>query len=113
MTLMPVVNIWVRGSSWSSGGGSRWIGHRSWMSSDEVGTSSDSPRALNTCPLVTSPTGTSIGAPVFVTSAPRTMPSVGCIEMARTMLSPMCCSTSSVSVRVVSASTETSTCSAK
>ena len=41
MTLMPVVNIWVRGSSWSSGGGSRWIGHRSWMSSDEVATSSD------------------------------------------------------------------------
>src|ERR1700723_271925 len=35
MTLMPVTNIWVRGSSWSSAGGSRWIGQRSVMSSDE------------------------------------------------------------------------------
>ena len=112
MTLMPVVNIWVRGSSWSSAGGSRWIGHRSVMFSDEVGTSSELPRTSNTCPLVTSPTGTSIGAPVLVTSAPRTRPSVGCMEIARTMSSPMCCSTSSVSVRVSSSST-TSTCSAK
>ena len=111
MTLMPVTNISVRGSSWSSGGGSRWIGHRSVMFSDEVGTSSVSPRTLNTCPLVTSPTGTSIGAPVLVTSAPRTRPSVGCMEIARTMSSPMCCSTSRVSVRVSSPSV-TSTCSA-
>jgi hypothetical protein len=111
MTLMPVVNISVRGSSWSSGGGSRWIGHRSVTFRDEMGTSSVSPRALNTCPLVTSPTGTSIGAPVLITSAPRTMPSVGCIEIVRTMSSPMCCSTSSVSVCVLSPNV-TSTCSA-
>ena len=111
MTLIPVTNISVRGSSWSSGGGSRWIGHRTVMSSDEVGTSSVSPRALNTCPLVTSPTGTSIGAPVLITSVPRTMPSVGSIETARTMLSPMCCSTSKVSIRVSSPSA-TSTWSA-
>jgi hypothetical protein len=48
---------------------------------------------------VTSPTGTEIAEPVSETSAPRTMPSVGCIEIARTKLSPMCCATSSVSMR--------------
>jgi hypothetical protein len=32
-----------------------------------------------------------------VTGAPRTRPSVGCIEMARTRLSPMCCAISSTS----------------
>ena len=111
MTLMPVTNISVLRLELVQRRGSRWIGHRSVMFSDEVGTSSVSPRTLNTCPLVTSPTGTSIGAPVLVTSAPRTMPSVGCIEIARTMLSPMCCSTSSVSIRV-SSSSVTSTCSA-
>jgi hypothetical protein len=37
------------------------------------------------------------------TSVPRTMPSVGCIEIARTMLSPRCCATSRVSVLVPSA----------
>ena len=43
------------------------------------------------------------GAPVEVTSAPRTRPSVGSSEIARTMLSPMCCSTSRVSVLRVAA----------
>src|SRR4051794_1978706 len=62
------------------------------------------PSALKTWPLVASPTGTEIGEPVSVTDVPRTRPSVGCIETARTMLSPMCCSTSSVSVSVSSPS---------
>ncbi len=53
---------------------------------------------LNTWPLVTSPTGTEIGPPVSRTATPRTMPSVGFIEIARTRLSPMCCATSRVSV---------------
>ena len=52
-----------------------------------------------------------IGAPVSRTSAPRTRPSVGCIEIARTMLSPRCWATSRVSVLVPSARV-TSTCSA-
>ena len=81
------------------------------MFSDAVGTSSVSPSTLNTWPLVTSPTGTEIGPPVSVTTAPRTMPSVGRIEIARTMLSPMCWATSMVSVFVCSPSV-TSTCSA-
>ena len=33
-----------------------------------------------------------------VTSTPRTRPSVGCIEIVRTKLSPRCCATSSVRV---------------
>ena len=111
MTLMPVTNISVLGSSWSSGGAWRWIGQRSVTFSDAVGTSSVSPSALKTCPLVTSPTGTEIGPPVSVTVAPRTRPSVGCIEMALTVLSPMCWATSSVRVLVWSPIV-TSTCSA-
>ena len=98
MTLMPVSNISVLDSSWSNAGGVRWISHRSLMSSSDSATSSGSPRVLNTWPLVTSPTGTVIGLPVSVTSAPRTRPSVGCIEMARTRLSPRCWATSRVSV---------------
>ena len=111
MTLMPVSRISVLASSWSNGGGSRWIDQRSLIFSDAVGTSSGSPSTLNTWPLVTSPTGTVIGPPVSVTAAPRTSPSVGCIEIARTVSSPRCCAISSVSVLVVSPSV-TSTCSA-
>ena len=55
---MPVTNICVLDSSWSSGGAGRWIGHRSVTLRLDVGTSSGSPSTLNTCPLVTSPTGT-------------------------------------------------------
>ncbi len=49
---------------------------------------------LNTLPSVASPTGTRMGPPVSWTALPRTRPSVGCSEMARTMLSPMCWATS-------------------
>ena len=108
---MPVSRISVLGSSWSKGGAGRWIGQR-WVTSREaVGTSSVSPSTLNTWPLVTSPTGTVIDSPVSVTVAPRTMPSVCCMEIARTTLSPMCWATSRVSV-LVTPSRVTSTCSA-
>ena len=55
---------------------------------------------LNTLPSVTSPTGTVIDSPVSVTWPPRTRPSVGFIEMARTMPSPMCWATSRMIVLV-------------
>ena len=51
---------------------------------------------LNTLPRVTLPTGTLIDSPVSVTWAPRTRPSVGFMEIARTMPSPMCWETSRV-----------------
>src|SRR6478735_906089 len=53
-----------------------------------------SPVVLKTLPSVASPTGTVMGPPVSCTLVPRTRPSVGCREMARTMLSPMCWATS-------------------
>src|SRR5690348_6799233 len=49
-------------------------------------------------PKVSGPTGTEIGPPVSVTSAPRTRPSVVSIAMVRTVFSPRCCATSSTSV---------------
>src|SRR5919107_1531174 len=63
-----------------------------------------SPRALNRWPLTTSPTGTEMAWPRSCTSWPRTTPSVGCIEIVRTWLSPRCCATSRVSVLVSSPS---------
>ena len=66
------------------------------ISTVDGSTSSTSPVTFQTWPLVTSPTGTEIGAPVSRTSAPRCMPSVGFSAMARTMLSPMCSATSMV-----------------
>src|SRR6476660_10428077 len=101
MTLMPVSNIWVFDSSWSNAGALRWIPHRSLTSRvSPAFRFRHSPRVLNTWPSVASPTGTVIGPPVSLTCAPRTRPSVGCSEIARTMPSPMCCATSRESVRV-------------
>lgn len=101
MTLMPVSNIVVLDSSWSKAGALRWIGQRSVTSSFSPSSRlRHSPMALNTWPRVTLPTGTEIGAPVSTTAAPRTMPSVGLSEMARTMLSPRWEATSSVTVWV-------------
>src|SRR3954453_22568878 len=95
MTLMPVSNIWVFDSSWSNAGALRWMPHRSLTSSSSPSARlRHSPSVLNTCPSVASPTGTVIGPPVSLTCAPRTRPSVGCSEIARTMPSPMCWATS-------------------
>src|ERR1700730_5096302 len=70
-----------------------------WSKSFPYPTSSrQSPSVLNTWPLTPSPTGTEIESPVSITSTPRTSPSVGCIEMVRTRLSPKCSATSSVNV---------------
>ncbi|CAB4935092.1 unannotated protein [freshwater metagenome] len=95
MTLMPVSNIWVLDSSWSNAGALRWMPQRS--AGSKVSPSlrlSTSPVVLNTLPSVASPTGTVIEAPVSTTWPPRTRPSVGFMEMARTMPSPMCWATS-------------------
>jgi hypothetical protein len=45
-------------------------------------------------PRVAGPTGTVIGAPVFLTGCPRTSPSVESMAMQRTVFSPRCCATS-------------------
>ena len=48
-------------------------------------------------PSVPGPTGTRIGAPVSITSWPRTRPSVVSMAMVRTVFSPRCWATSSTS----------------
>ena len=47
-------------------------------------------------PIVAGPTGTKIGAPVFVIAMPRRRPSEEPSAMVRTTPSPSCCWTSSV-----------------
>ncbi len=99
MTLMPVSSISVFGSRSAKAGALRWMPQ--WSSALMVSPSArlrHSPMALKTWPLTASPTGTLIGKPLSRTSAPRTRPSVGCIEIARTRLPPRCWATSRVSV---------------
>jgi hypothetical protein len=47
-------------------------------------------------PSAAGPTGTLMKLPVSTISMPRTTPSVGSMDTARTWLRPMCCCTSSV-----------------
>ena len=97
MTLMPVSNINALGSSWSNGGESRWISHRSAMSVTSASVmSSGSPMTFHTWPRVPSPTGTVMPRPRLRTTAPRVRPSVGLRHTARTRPSPICCATSAV-----------------
>src|ERR671934_1301382 len=93
---MPVSNISVVGVRFSTFGASRGIGQRS-LTSIASPSSIVSPRRLKMRPRVTSPTGTVIGPPVSVTSAPRARPSVVSIATARTRSSPRCCCTSQTS----------------
>ena len=58
--------------------------------------STGSPMTFTMRPNISRPTGTEMGAPVSMAFMPRTMPSVGCIETARTRLSPRCCCTSAI-----------------
>src|SRR6478609_4638126 len=56
--------------------------------------STGSPMTFMMRPSVSGPTGTEIGAPVLVTTWPRTRPSVESMAIVRTWLSPRCCATS-------------------
>src|SRR5579884_2463374 len=94
ITFIPVSRISTV-PDWSiSGGGSRWIGAVSLKS--PFWPSIGWPVTLNMRPSVASPTGTLIGAPVSVTSAPRSNPSVELRAIARTLDSLRCCATSNV-----------------
>ncbi len=70
-TLMPVSNISVVGVRFSTDGADRWIGQRSMPSGMSSPRSIGSPSRLKMRPSVAVPTGTEIGAPVSMTSAPR------------------------------------------
>ena len=80
----------------SKSGAGWWIERCSDASTGPF-SSTGSPMTLRMRPSVASPTGTVIGAPVSVTRSPRTRPSVESIAIARTVLSPRCCATSSTS----------------
>src|SRR6476659_2826310 len=58
--------------------------------------STGSPTTFRIRPRVSSPTGIVIVVPVSTACIPRTMPSVGFIEMQRTRFSPRCCATSAI-----------------
>mmetsp|Transcript_25620 Transcript_25620/g.96468 ORF Transcript_25620/g.96468 Transcript_25620/m.96468 type:complete len:210 (-) Transcript_25620:275-904(-) len=81
-------------------GGVLWIGAQA---SDSIGPRSSwgSPTTFMMRPRVEAPTGTVMGAPVSITAAPRAKPSVGPMQMVRTVLSPRCWATSST-ISVVS-----------
>ena len=72
-------------------GGSR----RSFSPLTGPASSTGSPITFMMRPSRPAPTGTEIGAPVSVTSWPRTSPSVVSMAMVRTVFSPSCCATSS------------------
>src|SRR5690348_13662411 len=96
-TLMPVMRI-SASVDWSmNSGAGLWIGEVC-LALTGPRSSTGSPTTLTMRPKVSGPTGTRIGAPVSVTSAPRTSPSVVSMAMVRTTFSPRCCATSSTSV---------------
>src|SRR6478752_859854 len=109
MTLMPVSNICLRGSSSSNGGASRWMSQCSIPSNLEESASRASPHTLKMWPSTSSPTGICSPWPVLRTGAPRVRPSVGRMQMARTRLPPICWATSASTLMVSpSASTDIS-----
>src|SRR5690348_7938808 len=93
MTLIPVSRISCVGVRSEALGAGRWIGQRSSVCTSGP-LSIGSPSRLKMRPRVASPTGTVIGPPVSVTTAPREIPSVASIATARTRSSPRCCCTS-------------------
>ena len=94
---MPVSSISVVGVRSSTSGASRWIGHRSSVTTGSP-RSMGSPSRLKMRPSVASPTGTVMGPPVSTTSVPRARPSVVSMATARSRSSPRCCCTSQTSV---------------
>ena len=90
ITLIPVNNTSVDVDRSSNLGGSLCIGSPLDFSSSSI-PSIALPITLKTLPLIFSPVGILIGAPVAFTSAPLLIPSVVSIEIALTVSSPMCC----------------------
>ncbi len=101
MTLMPVSNDSIF-TDWSTNfGGERWMGEKC-LALTGPRSSTGSPITLRMRPRTSLPTGIWIGAWVLITSMPRTRPSVESIAMVRTVCSPRCWATSTVSSRAES-----------
>ena len=94
--MIPVSSTCVEPSCSSNDGAGRWISHFSSVSGWGL-LSTASPSRLNILPRVCLPTGTFIDAPVSTAGSPLTSPSVLPIAMQRTVSSPICCATSTVS----------------
>jgi hypothetical protein len=93
---MPVSsNSWL-GESSSYLGAVRWI-EATFSAPIGPASSIGRPSTSMMRPRVFGPTGTDIGALVLTTFMPRRRPSLDPSAMVRTMPSPSCCSTSSVS----------------
>jgi hypothetical protein len=96
-TLRPVSKTSLIASCSSNAGAGRWMGAvRVGVNLPRLTSSRASPRRLKMRPLVSSPTGTLIGAPVSATTMPRRKPSVVAMAMQRTTSLPRCWATSSV-----------------
>ena len=93
---MPVSSTSVFVDCSTRAGAFRWIGLRRTCSGIGL-LSIGSPSTLKMRPSVASPTGTVMGPPAATASIPRTSPSVGPMAMHRTISSPRCCATSTVS----------------
>ena len=94
MTLMPVYStsrLVLRSSNF---GASRCMGYAPLSLSRVFRPSMLSPITLSMRPLICSPVGMEIGAPVGYTSSPRESPSVLSMATVRTVSSPICCCTS-------------------
>ena len=90
ITLIPVNKTSVEVDKSSNFGASLWIGNPSSVGRFSI-PSIASPITLKTLPLMFSPAGILIGAPVATTSTPLLIPSVVSIAIALTVSSPMCC----------------------
>ena len=71
------------------------MGQRSDAAGMSPRSSTGSPSTFRMRPRAAAPTGTVMKLPVSTISMPRTTPSVGSMDTARTWLRPMCCCTSS------------------
>ena len=96
ITLMPVSSSSCDGDSSSNVGALRWI-DISFSASTGPRSSIGRPSTSMMRPSVLPPTGTVIGLPVLTTVIPRRSPSELPSAIVRTMPSPSCCWTSSVS----------------
>ena len=94
---MPVTNCSVS-VAWSVNfGAALCIGHFSFVLTSPF-SSIDSPTTFIILPSVSGPTGTLIGAPVFITSSPLLRPSVASIAIVLTSFSPKCWATSKINL---------------
>ena len=112
-TLMPVSNMRADGSSASKVGAGRWMSHRSISSRpSRLGVERLAPHVPDVAEHLLADRAPGCRGRCCAPAAPRTRPSVGFMQIARTRPSPSCCATSASTV-IVSPSRCTSNSSAE